>query len=382
MGLMLERSKLAEDLLNTLGAMFGPLRGGLAIGVTIVGTLLAASTGVVGATVVTMGLLALPTMLKNNYSAPFACGSICAAGTLGQLIPPSIVLILLADQVSSAYRTGQMAAGNMMPDPVSVLDLFAGAIVPGFLLAGCYIAYQVVFGLLRPDQAPPISLGISGIALFLRVLKSLVPPLVLIVTVLGSILGGIATATEAAAMGALGAIILAVLSRRMTFEALRGTMLGTMQLTAMIFAILIGAALFSLVFRGLGGDDLVHELLANLPGGAMGAILFIMIAIFLLGFFVDFIEIIFIVIPVIGPPLFKLDVDPVWFSILMAINLQTSFLTPPFGFALFYLQGVASAQVHPFQIYRGVVPFVAIQIMVLVIVILFPSLATWLPRIL
>lgn len=380
MGIMLERSKLAEELLETVGAAFGPVRGGLAVGVTMVGALLAASTGVVGATVVAMGMLSLPTMIRNNYSIPFACGSICAAGTLSQIIPPSIALILLADQISSAYRTGQMMAGNMMPDPVSVHDLFAGAIMPGLVLAGLYIVYQIIFGLLRPHQAPRIPLSLTAPALFFRIMKSLVPPLFLIVAVLGSILSGLATPTEAAAVGALGAMILAASSRRLTVATLRQTMLGTMRLTAMIFAILIGAALFSLVFRGLGGDDLVHGALRELPGGVAGAIVIIMLTVFVLGCFLDFIEIIYIVVPIVGPPLFMLDVDPLWFAILMAVNLQTSFLTPPFGFALFYLQSVAPPQVDGIQIYRGVVPFIAIQLLVLGIIAAFPSLATWLPR--
>jgi len=384
MGVVLERSRIAEELLETMGALFRTLRGGLAISVTVVGTLLAASTGIVGATVVAMGLLSLPTMLKHGYSPRLACGSICAAGTLGQIIPPSIVLILLADQVSSAYRTGQMSIGNMMPDPVSVLDLFAAALIPGFVLVAAYVLFQLAAGFLFPRMAPPVLLDQEpGDARMLRrVALSLLPPLVLIVAVLGSILGGIATPTEAASIGALGAMLLAAGRRQLTLENMRSVVRSTTELSAMIFSILIGAALFALVFRGFGGDTMVHEFLSGFPGGATGALILLMVTVFVLGFFLDFIEIVFIVIPIAGPPLFALGVDPVWFAILMAINLQTSFLTPPFGFALFYLQGVTPPGVGMGDIYKGIVPFIAIQLVVLGVVAMVPETATWLPSLL
>ena len=384
MGITLERAKIAEQLLETMGALFGGMRGGLGIGVTVVGALLAASTGIVGATVVTMGLLALPTMLKWGYSRSLACGTICASGTLGQIIPPSIVLILLADQVGTAYSDAQMSIGNMQPEPVSVIDFFAGGLVPGLVLVGIYIAWILIYGLRYPDRAPSITFddGASGNeqALISRVLRSLLPPIFLIIAVLGSILAGIATPTEAAAVGALGALLLAALHRQLTLNNLRDVMRSTTKLSAMIFSILIGAALFSLVFRGFGGDDLVHEFLSNMPGGTTGAIALVMVTMFILGFFLDFIEIIFIVLPIVGPPLFLMGIDPLWFGILVAINLQTSFLTPPFGFALFYLQGVAPPEVEMTDIYRGVIPFIVIQVVVLGLVAVFPGIATWLPN--
>ncbi|NIR29351.1 MAG: TRAP transporter large permease subunit [Gammaproteobacteria bacterium] len=384
MGLVLERSRIAEELLETMGALFRTLRGGLAISVTVVGALLAASTGIVGATVVAMGLLSLPTMLKYGYSPRLACGSICAAGTLGQIIPPSIVLILLADQVSSAYRTGQMSVGNMMPDPVSVLDLFAGALIPGLILVGAYVLLQLAAGFLFPRMAPPVLLDReSGDPRMLRrVVFSLLPPLALMVAVLGSIVGGIATPTEAGSIGALGAMLLAAGRRQLTLANMRSVVRSTTELSAMIFSILIGAALFALVFRGFDGDTMVHEFLSGFPGGATGALILLMVTVFLLGFFLDFIEIVLIVIPIAGPPLFALGVEPVWFAILMAINLQTSFLTPPFGFALFYLQGVTPPEVGMGDIYRGIVPFIAIQLLVLGVVALVPETATWLPELL
>jgi tripartite ATP-independent transporter DctM subunit len=382
MGLMLERSGLAEQLLSTLGFLLARVPSGLAIGVTIVGALLAASTGVVGATVVAMGLLSLPTMIGRGYLPSFASGSICAAGTLGQIIPPSILLVLLADQTTNAYRRGQMSVGNMLPEAVSVLNLFAGALVPGLLLVLFYALYQLAYGFMRPENAPPVTMleQVSRWELVTRVAASLVPPLFLMVAVLGSILAGIATPTEAASVGAFGAVILAFAYKRFTMPILREVMRGTLSLTAMIFTILIGATMFALVFRGLGGDEIVHELLTGLPGGETSAILLIMVLAFVLGCFLDFIEIIIIVVPVVGPALFAMDVNPLWFAILLAVNLQTSFLTPPFGFALFYLKGVAPPEVRMTDIYRGVIPFIAIQLFVLVILVVFPQLVTWLPE--
>lgn len=383
MGIMLERSRIAEELLKTLGAVFAPFPSGMAIGVTIVGTLLAASTGVVGATVVAMGLMSLPTMLSRGYAAPFACGSICASGTLGQIIPPSILLILLADQTSNAYRVGQMSVGNMAPEAVSVLDLFAGALIPGLMLVAGYIILQLLYGILRPENAPRTSVDDvvpDGSSLFLQVIKSLVPPLFLIVAVLGSILGGIATPTEAASVGAAGASLLALGYRRLDLVMLRGVMRETLNLTSMIFMILIGATMFTLVFRGLGGDDMVHEFLSGLTGGKFTVLLLVMLTVFILGFFIDFIEIIVIVVPIVGPALFAMDINPIWFAILLAINLQTSFLTPPFGFALFYLQGVVPQGVRITDIYKGVIPFIGVQLIVLLILAMFPELVTWLPE--
>ena len=520
MGVMLERSKVAEELLDTMGKLFGSLRGGVGYSVTVVGMLLAASTGIVGATVVTMGLLSLPTMLRRNYSPSLACGSICAAGTLGQIIPPSIVLVILGDQISNAYVDAQREAGNWSPEPVSVGDLFAGALLPGLMLVGFYLFYQILMAWLKPESSPAIPAEeLAEENLGAKVMHALVPPIVLIVAVLGSILAGVATPTEAAAVGAVGATLLAGLRvRELNMEyvmltdkpakfgalsrtagaALIGFLLGaivinelvegeaprwiggvvtaigfafltriggirgflgaldakgnspiyiaalslvvmlflantvdlrilrdeipagdmaailacaigcillawgilvslwrvwasgilrmvnrgTMEISAMVFTILIGAALFSLVFRGLGGDDLVHEFLTGLPGGEWGAILVVMIVMFILGFFLDFIEITFVVVPIVAPVLLANDfISPVWLGVMMAMNLQTSFLTPPFGFALFYLRGVAPKEVTTMDIYRGVFPFVLIQIIALCILAYFPDLANWLPQV-
>ena len=475
MGVMLERSKVAEELLDTMGRLFGNLRGGLGISVSIVGALLAASTGIVGATVVTMGLLSLPTMLRRNYDPALACGSIAAAGTLGQIIPPSIVLVLLGDQISNAYVDAQRSAGNFSPDPVSVGDLFAGALIPGLLLVGLYIAYQVLVATFRPNASPAIPREEldDGVPLLGRVLHALIPPIVLIVAVLGSILAGIATPTEAAAVGSVGSMFLASvrleelrdartdaayavsdvsgaakfldrldeasgrgpwsiylagialvamlvltntldlrvsrdeipatdmmgiiaaviaslfvvwgllisISRAIRYTVLREVMRATMEVSAMVFVILIGASVFSLVFRGLGGDDMVHEFLTNLPGGIFGAVLVVMLVMFVLGFFLDFIEITFVVVPIVAPVLLQSDISPVWLGVMMAMNLQTSFLTPPFGFALFYLRGVAPPEVKTMQIYKGVLPFVLIQIIGLTLLAVFPGLATWLPHV-
>ena len=445
MGTMLERSRVAEDLLENMGRLFGRLRGGLGFSVSIVGALLAASTGIVGATVVTMSLLALPTMLRRGYDPSLATGSIAAAGTLGQIIPPSIVLVLLGDTLANSYQKAQLEQGIFSPETLSVGDLFAGALLPGLMLVVFYILYQAVRAALDPKSSPamPVDDSISTAELYKRTLSALVPPVALIVAVMGSILGGIATPTEAAALGAIGSILLAgeraggmkraVRSAAAALIALlfltslmdlrtarteisgidqiaifaayilcavvafglgasvwrlwRSGVLGevsqsTARITSMVFVILIGAALFSLVFRGLGGDETVQEFLTSMPGGTVGAIVTVMAIMFLLGFFLDFIEIIFVVVPIVAPILLTMGVDPVWLGVMMAINLQTSFLTPPFGFALFYLRGVAPESVTTMQIYRGAIPFVGLQVVALGIIALFPALATWLPHLL
>ena len=379
MGITLERSRIAEDLLETLSALFGSLRGGLGISVTLVGMLLAASTGIVGATVVTMGLLSLPTMLKRGYSPEISTGVICASGTLGQIIPPSIILVMLGDVMSSAYQQSQLSSGNFSPDTVSVGDLFAGALIPGLLLVVMYIAYLIIVALIRPESMPPHEKTEDEQLGFGRIVSALFPPLALIFAVLGSILGGYATPTEASGVGAMGALLIALQRKALTMDRLREIMRGTLRISSMVFLILIGASLFSLVFRGYGGDDGVRAVLQSLPGGVIGAVIVVMLVMFLLGFVLDFIEITFVVVPIVGPVLLSMGLDPVWLGIMIAINLQTSFLTPPFGFALFYLRGVAPPEISTGQIYRGVIPFVGIQILALIILAVFPELATWLP---
>jgi len=379
MGVTLERARIAEDLLETLSSLFGSLRGGLGISVTVVGALLAASTGIVGATVVTMGLLSLPTMLKRGYSPEIAAGTICASGTLGQIIPPSIILVMLGDVISSAYQQAQLAQGIFSPRTVSVGDLFAGALIPGVLLVILYILYLIIVAIIRPASMPAhIADGRSGPSLG-RVLRALFAPLFLIFAVLGSILSGIATPTEAAGVGAVGAICIALLRQGLSLSRLREIMQCTMRISSMVFLILIGASIFSLVFRGYGGDDVVRSALSALPGGVVTAMLVVMLVMFLLGFVLDFIEITFVVVPIVGPVLLTMGLDPVWLGIMIAINLQTSFLTPPFGFALFYLRGVAPPSMSTVQIYRGVMPYIGIQLFALLILAIFPELVTWLP---
>jgi len=384
MGVMLERSKVAEQLLDTMAQLFGPLRGGLGISVTVVGMLLAASTGIVGATVVTMGLLSLPTMIRRGYSPEIAAGTICASGTLGQIIPPSIVLVLLGDALSSAYQQAQLELGNWSPDTVSVGDLFAGALIPGLLLVAMYIAYMILVAFVKPSAVPAIpeeDRSDNMRELVGKIFLVLLPPLLLIVAVLGSILAGMATPTEAASVGAVGAILLAIVQRHCTRQIMRDVVTSTTKITGMVFMIFIGASIFSLVFRGYGGDVAVEELLTNLPGGAFAAMLVVMVIMFFLGFILDFIEITFVVVPIVAPILLKMGLDPVWLGIMIAINLQTSFLTPPFGFALFYLRGVAPPEVTTGQIYRGVIPFIAIQVLGMVALAIWPHLATWLPEV-
>jgi tripartite ATP-independent transporter DctM subunit len=380
MGVMLERSRIAENLLETMSALFGRLRGGLGISVTLVGMLLAASTGIVGATVVTMGLLSLPTMLKRGYDPRIATGTICASGTLGQIIPPSIVLVLLGDVLSSAYQQAQLAQGIFSPKTVSVGDLFAGALLPGVVLVILYIVYLLLVSVLRPHAMPLSADNSQPAASGLAALHALMAPLLLILAVLGSILGGLATPTEAASVGAVGSMLLAVSRRQLKLGVLREVVRSTLEVSSMVFLILIGASMFSLVFRGFGGDTLIEQLLHQLPGGVFGAVLVVMLVMFLLGFVLDFIEITFVVVPIVGPILLAMGLDPVWLGIMIAINLQTSFLTPPFGFALFYLRGVAPKEVTTADIYRGVMPFIVIQLVTLGLLALWPALATWLPQ--
>lgn len=382
MGVVLEKARIAEDLLDTMARMFGRVRGGLGFSVLIVGMLLAASTGIVGATVVTMGLLSLPTMLKRGYDPALSAGTICASGTLGQIIPPSIILVLLGDVVSSAYQQAQRMQGSFSVDTVSVGDLFLGALVPGLLLVLAYALFLASVALFSPRRMPLPETGddpASESGVSMRALKVLLPPLFLMVAVLGSIIAGIATPTEAAAVGAAGAMLLAWLRGALSFEVLRDSARSTTQVTAMVFFILIGASLFSLVFRGLGGDVAVHEILGELPGGVFGAVLVVMLVMFVLGFVLDFIEITFVVVPIVGPVLLAMGLDPVWLGVMIALNLQTSFLTPPFGFSLFYLRGVAPAEVRTSAIYRGAIPFVMIQLLMLGVVAMWPQLVTWLP---
>ncbi|MEO1103174.1 MAG: TRAP transporter large permease subunit [Pseudomonadota bacterium] len=451
MGVLLERSRVAEELLETMGQLFGPMRGGVGIAVCIVGALLAASTGIVGATVVTMGLLSLPTMLRYGYAPSLASGTIAASGTLGQIIPPSIVLVILGDQISNAYQESQRvlqeeawAQGDFsfVPGPpVSVGDLFAGALIPGILLVCAYMLYIVIIAFVRPKSAPPVPRDPNNPITLFRVMHALVPPIALIVAVLGSILAGVATPTEAAAVGGVGAILLAgyrlneekpffvyaatlalvglliltgsmdlrisrneipeadqmgiyvayvlvgilaigmvvSLTRIARASVLLPVLQSTTKITCMVFVILIGAALFSLVFRGLGGEELVEEALSGMPGGALGAIIAVMLMMFILGFFLDFLEISVILLPLLVPVLITLGHDPTWLAVLIAINLQTSFLTPPFGFSLFYLRGAAPPEVTTGHIYRGVAPFIALQAVGISIIWLFPALATALP---
>lgn len=381
MGVMLEKSKLAEDLLNSMSLLFGRFKGGLGISVVIVGMLLAASTGIVGATVVTMGLMSLPTMLKRGYSPSLATGAICATGTLGQIIPPSIALVLLGDILSNAYQQAQLSTGIFTPKTMSIGDLFVGALIPGLLLVVMYIIYLVIISRLNPSAAPVVSSEENDQLNTFDLVKSLLPPVMLIVAVLGSILTGIATPTEAAGVGAFGATLLALCRGQLSIGRLREVAQSTTEVTAMVFLILIGAAVFSLVFRGFGGEELVEGLFQNIPGGVVGATLVVMLVIFLLGFILDFIEITFVVVPIIAPVLLAMGLDPIWLGIMIAINLQTSFLTPPFGFALFYLRGVAPKSVQTGDIYRGVIPFIAIQVLLLIMLAVWPSLATWLPSV-
>lgn len=386
MGVMLEKSKVAESLLVAMAALLGKYRSGMAVSVVLVGMLLAASTGIVGATVVTMGLLSLPSMLNRGYSPAFATGAICATGTLGQIIPPSIALILLGDVLSSAYQKAQLSMGIFSPDSVSVGDLFVGALVPGLLLVVLYLIYVMVVGV-KSGKSDDAAMNIDATATASAteepeqsLFSALVPPLLLIIVVLGSILAGFATPTEAAGVGASGALLLAAFKKQLSLVQLKVVTMDTTRMTAMVFMILIGASVFSLVFRGFGGEELIHGFLTELPGGVFGAMLVVMLVVFALGFILDFIEITFVVVPIVAPVLLAMGIDPVWLGIMLALNLQTSFLTPPFGFALFYLRGVAPPTILTSDIYRGVVPFIIIQIVLLIGLAIWPELATWLPE--
>ena len=380
MGITLEKAKIAEDLLETMSALFGGYRGGLAISVILVGMLLAASTGIVGATVVTMGLLSLPSMMKRGYAQPLSTGVIAASGTLGQIIPPSIVLVLLGDVLSSAYQQAQLNQGIYSPDTVSVGDLFVGAIIPGLILVASYLFYVVITSFLNPGSMPSQAEQSSATKTnFTTLFTVLLPPLFLILAVLGSIIFGLATITEAAGVGAAGAILLAYSKDALDWKSLKSVSEDTAKLTTMVFMILIGASVFSLVFRGYEGDELVQSYLTAVPGGTFGIILVVMVAMFILGFVLDFIEITFVVVPIVAPIILALGVDPVWLGIMIAINLQTSFLTPPFGFALFYLRGVAPDSISTKSIYIGALPFVLIQLIILIILAYFPAIVTWLP---
>lgn len=379
MGIMLEKSRLAEDLLGSMASLFGRFRSGLGVSVVLVGALLAASTGIVGATVVTMGLMSLPIMLKRGYSSAQATGIIAATGTLGQIIPPSIALVLLGDTLSSAYQQAQLNMGIFTPKTVSIGDLFVGAIVPGLILVIFYISYVVLVA--RPKLAvSQAQIDSKEKVQILKLLQDLLPPICLIIAVLGSILAGAATPTEAAGVGAFGAILLAAIKGRLSLSRLREVTQGTAEVTSMVFLILIGAAVFSLVFRGFGGEEIVEQFFANLPGGVLTATVLVMLVIFLLGFILDFIEITFVVVPIVGPVLLAMGLDPIWLGVMIAINLQTSFLTPPFGFALFYLRGVAPASVETAAMYRGVIPFIFMQLVLMIMLAIWPQIATWLPE--
>ena len=378
MGVTLEKTKIAETLLSDLSNLFGRSQSGLAVTVILVGALMAASTGIVGATVVTMSLMALPVMLNAGYDARLAAGTISATGTLGQIIPPSIALVLLGDVLSNAYQQAQLNQGIFAPKSVSVGDLFAGAIVPGLCLVVLYLLYvytNLLFSKNKIDSEESSDQRFSVFSLLL----SLSPPLLLIFAVLGSIILGYATPTEAAGIGAAGAILIGLVTKRLEFSTIKAISESTLSTTGMVFFILIGASIFSLVFRGFGGDEQIQSVFDAMPGGVTTALIVVMVVIFLLGFILDFIEITFVVVPIVGPVLLAMGVDPIWLGVVIAINLQTSFLTPPFGFALFYLRGVAPASVETKDIYLGALPFVGLQILILILLFIYPSIATWLP---
>ena len=379
MGVMLERSKVADQLLQSLARLLHHIPGGLGLSVVLVGAMMAASTGIVGATVVTMGLISLPTMLQRGYHPTVATGTICASGTLGQIIPPSIVLVMLADVLSNAYQQAQLSLGSYAPKTVSVGELFAGALIPGLLLVVLYIAYLLVLALVRPAMMPAVTDAAETCVSLGHLLRLIAGPLLLIVAVLGSILKGVATPTEAAAVGAVGAMLLAGIQGQFNLPTLRQVVYRTAAISTMVFMILIGASLFSLVFRGFGGDTQIADILHNLPGGAFSAMLVVMLVMFLLGFVLDFIEITFVVVPIVGPALMAMGLDPIWLGVMIALNLQTSFLTPPFGFSLFYLRGVCPPSVMTSAIYRGVIPFIGIQLLMLLVLALWPDLVLWLP---
>ena len=371
MGTILEKSGIAGRMLENMALAFKNFRGGLSISIIAVGALLAASTGIVGATVVTMGLMSLPVLIQQGYKKDFSTGLVAATGTLGQIIPPSIALVLLGDVMSNAYQRAQNNMGIFSQKTVTVGDLFVGAIVPGILICTSYLIYTIYQNSKNlniqflPDSITPPKI---------EILKTLALPLILIVLVLGSIIGGIATPTEAAAIGAMGALIIALINGKLTFNFLKETSEKTAIVTTMIFTILIGASIFSLIFRGVGGDDLIELIFSGIPGGPYTALIFVLLIVFLLGFILDFIEICYVIVPLVAPPLLMMGFDPVWLAVLLAINLQTSFLTPPFGFSLFYLRGVADASIKTSEIYKGVIPFILIQLLILILVLMFPSI--------
>jgi len=377
MGIMLERSGIASELLESISKIWSEVKGGLAYSVLLVGVLMAASTGIVGATVVTMGILSLPLMLKWKYNKRISTGIICASGTLGQIIPPSIVLVLLADIFQGANEQASQISGDLAPDPVSSVDLFAGAIIPGLILVAMYAIWILIYSLIFPNNLPKKKS--SDKKNIKDILKTIIPPTILIIAVLGSILFGIATPTESASLGALGSILIAKNKKKLDKVVLSDVCLQTLKINSMVFFILIGASLFSLVFRGFGGDILVENFLTEMPGSRINAFLLVMITIFILGFFLDFFQIVFVIVPIVGPSLISMGFDPVWLALMFAINLQTSFLTPPFGFALFYLRGVSKDLVKTTDIYLGVIPFIIIQLFLLFILFQFPFLITWLP---
>ena len=379
MGVLLEKSNLAQDLLGNMADLMGGFKGSLAISVIFVGALIAASTGIVGATVIAMGLISLPIMLQRNYDQSLAAGTICATGTLGQIIPPSIALVILGDVLSASYQQSQLSIGNFSARTVSVGDLFMGAVIPGLMLVIAYAAYVIIRAHISPSLAP--AQEVKAVKNRKKIIfTTLLPPFVLIASVLGSILAGIATPSEAAGVGAFGGLILTLSKSSLTKKNLTEAVETTTEITAMVFMILLGSSIFSLVFRGFGGDDLISSVFASLPGGVFSAVLLVMVIIFLLGFILDFIQITLVVVPIVGPALLSLGVDPIWLGIMIAINLQTSFLTPPFGFALFYLRGVAPESLPTEAIYKGVVPFILIQLAVLICLAIFPGLVTTLPN--
>ncbi len=359
MGIVLQKTRLAEQLLESMAKLFGSVRGGLAISTVLVGALLAASTGVVGASVVAMGLISLPVMMKYNYDKSLACGTICASGTLGQIIPPSIILIILGDVLG-----------------IPVGDLFQAAVGPGFILIGIYITYILAYSWIKPEAAPALPMDddvSSKKEQYIVALKAIIPPLTLILVVLGSIFAGVATPTESSALGGIGALVLAFIYKQFSWKMVFDSAQETVKITSMVFAILLGATAFSMAFTYTGGDYIIEEILSDLPGGQMGFLLLSMLAIMILGFFIDFVEISFIIVPILAPVAEMLGIAPVWFAILIAMNLQTSFLTPPFGFSLFYLKGVAPAGIRTTDIYKGVIPFIIMQVGVVISILLFPE---------
>jgi tripartite ATP-independent transporter DctM subunit len=380
MGNVLERSGIAADLLNTMGRLFGRRPGGLGFSVVLVGALLAAATGVVGATVATMALISLPAMLRAGYDNRLSTGVVAASSTLAQIIPPSTILIFMADVMAGVNQTAQMSMGNFAPAALSSGDLFAGALFPGLVLVGLFLLFLLSRAILRPESCPPLVERGAPRVRPREILSALLPPLLLILAVLGSILGGIATATESSSIGVFGAVLLAAARRRLDFALLAGAARSTVVTTAMIFAIVLAASLFSLVFRGLGGEHMVAELLSDMPGGLHGAVAIVMLTIFVLGFFLDTFEIILIMVPICGGPLILLGADPIWLGVMIAVNLQTSFLTPPFGFTLFYLRGLAPPEIRTSQIWLGAIPFVMLQVTALALLWIFPALALWLPN--